>query len=71
MSRETIEQALDAGKLRVLTQRGTLWHVRRNGKTRTLKTRPGEFIIPIKYGFKSYGRIDHNNVDSSELVIVD
>lgn len=26
--------------------------VRRNGKTQTWKTRPGQFSIPVKYGLK-------------------
>jgi len=28
--------------------------VRRNGQTKTWKTRPGEFRIPVKYGFREY-----------------
>lgn len=28
---------------------------RRNGKTMVWKTRPGQFTIPIKYGFRTYG----------------
>lgn len=35
--------------------------VRRNGKTQTWKTRPGEFRIPIKYGLYGYGEITHND----------
>lgn len=38
---------------------GKTW--RRKGKTKTWKTRPGEFKIPVKYGLYSYGVIDHNN----------
>ena len=35
--------------------------VRRNGQTKTWQTRPDEFKIPVKYGLKRYGYIDHNN----------
>lgn len=34
---------------------------RRNGKTQTWKTRPGEFRIPTKYGLYSYGEITHHD----------
>jgi len=33
------------------------YEVRRNGRTQTWKTRPGEFRIPIKIGFRGYGEI--------------
>lgn len=34
---------------------------RRNGATKTWKTRPNEFRVPVKYGLYSYGYIDHAN----------
>lgn len=37
--------------------------VRRNGRTQTWKTRPGEFRIPIKIGFRGYGEITDKNAD--------
>jgi hypothetical protein len=37
--------------------------VRRNGATKTWKTRPGEFRIPVKYGMYEYFYIDQNNAD--------
>lgn len=40
---------------------GAPYEARRNGATKTWKTRPGEFRIPIKIGFKGYGYIDQNN----------
>lgn len=30
---------------------------RRNGKTTTWKTRPNDFVIPVKHGLYEYGRI--------------
>jgi len=35
--------------------------VRRNGSTKTWKTRPEEFKIPVKYGLYEHGYIDQNN----------
>lgn len=70
MTRNELETALDAGKLKVRMANGNLWAVRRNGRTQTWKTRPDEFRIPIKYGFRGTGAIDHNSINSDELVIV-
>jgi hypothetical protein len=36
---------------------------RRNGKTKTWKTRPGEFSIPVKFGLYAYGSISHHDAD--------
>ena len=52
-----IEIALAAGAIKVKMRNGNLWSVRRNGKTQTWKTRPGEFRIPVKYGFRGYGAL--------------
>lgn len=38
---------------------GKMW--RRNGATKTWKTRPGEFRIPVKFGLYSYDYITHTN----------
>lgn len=35
--------------------------VRRTGKTKTWKTRPDEFQIPVKYGLYESGYITHDN----------
>ena len=35
---------------------------RRNGATKTWKTRPGEFRIPIKRGLREFGYITQDNV---------
>ena len=66
-----IETALDANRLRVRMPNGNLWNVRRNGKTKLWKTRPDDFVVPIKYGFKSYGHITPLSINSDELVILD
>jgi hypothetical protein len=34
---------------------------RRNGRTKTWKTRPGQFRIPVKYGMYDYFYIDQDN----------
>ena len=50
---------------------GTPVRPRRNGKTKTWKTRPGLFQIPVKYGLKSYFYIDnfeYKNADDWNVV---
>lgn len=34
---------------------------RRNGRTQTWKTRPGEFRIPVKWGLRGYSYITHHD----------
>lgn len=34
---------------------------RRNGSTKTWKTRPDHFRVPVKHGLYSYGYVDHTN----------
>lgn len=38
-----------------------VYNCRRNGKTKTWKTRPNEFKVPIKYGLYTCGYITHDN----------
>jgi hypothetical protein len=47
---------------------GASLEVRRNGKTKTWKTRPGEFRIPVKYGLYEYFYIDNRNADEWSTV---
>lgn len=44
-------------------QPGAPYEARRNGRTKTWATRPGQFKVPIKIGFRGYGYIDNNNAD--------
>jgi hypothetical protein len=56
----TMEQALDGQEFHHNTEtqaNGKLcFRVRRNGKTQTWKTRPGEFRIPVKHGISARGQ---------------
>lgn len=56
----TYEQAL-TGRV-FITKTGRRW--RRNGKTQTWKTRPGEFRIPVKHGLYEYGEITHEQAEN-------
>lgn len=58
-----IEAALDAGKLFSKAFNGREYRCRRNGATKTWKTRPGHFQIPVKAGFRSCGYVRHDNLD--------
>ena len=70
-TREFIEKMLDARRITILQPSGRTWSCRRNGATKTWKTRPNDFCIPIKFGFKSYGYIDQDNLNSHEIVILE
>lgn len=39
--------------------KGYCYTFRRNGATKTWKTRPGQYRIPYKYGMYEYGYIHH------------
>lgn len=58
-SRSDIEAALDADKLYVQVASGAWWLARRNGKTKTWKTRPNDYRVPIKCGLRTCGHAGH------------
>jgi len=39
------------------------WVYRRNGATKTWKTHPADFKIPVKRGLREYGYITQNEAD--------
>jgi len=47
---------------------GSRLRARRNGMTKTWKTRPTEFKIPIKIGLYGYEYITDNNAEEWEAV---
>ena len=62
----TKEQALTEDHfhhVRLRNADGTPLRVRRNGQTKTWKTRPTHFRIPYKYGLYEHGYIDHDNAE--------
>lgn len=64
MTLEEVVKALDAKKLevKVIDRYGVRWwRVRRNGATKTWKTRPGHFRIPLKAGLRLHGEICHDS----------
>lgn len=58
---ERIERELDAGQIKARAHNGNFWSCRRNGRTQTWKTRPGEFRIPVKIGFRGHGAITQDS----------
>ena len=60
LSREQADRLLDSGQLYACMASGAYWLLRRNGETRTWKTRPGEYSIPVKAGLKSCARFMHD-----------
>lgn len=53
ITRENIDELLDAGRIETLMRNGRWWAIRRNGATRKWKRDPSRIRIPIKYGFRS------------------
>jgi hypothetical protein len=72
----TYQAALDCGRFYHRTERysgrggksGRPYEARRNGKTKTWVSRPGQFKIPIKIGLYQYGSIDNSNADEWSTV---
>jgi hypothetical protein len=54
-----LEEHLDQHRLQVRMAKGNWLTIRRNGRTKMWKTRPGEFRIPIKFGFRGTGALTH------------
>jgi hypothetical protein len=67
MTLQQIETALDSGQLWAKMGNGRTWCARRNGQTKTWKTRPGEFQIPVKAGFRACGYVRHDNLYNFEV----
>lgn len=60
----TKAQALTVNNFEMVSHKnadGTPVRWRRNGKTKTWKTRPAEFSIPVKHGLYDYGYITQDN----------
>ena len=62
LTQEEANKAIDSGEVKALSSRGTWWSCRRNGKTKTWVTRPNDFRIPVKIGFRSCGYIYHDTL---------
>lgn len=71
MTRETFEAALDEGRLftKIIWLRGEpKWYLcRRNGKTRTWKSDPARFEIPIKFRLRDFMVIRAENFNRGEV----
>jgi hypothetical protein len=62
-----VEAALASGHLWARMSHGRYWQVRRNGQTKTWKTYPGRFSIPVKGGLRSCAYV----TDKSKVYLVD
>jgi hypothetical protein len=56
----TKEQAMTESNF-FIYDNGKCRHWRRNGQTKTWKTRPDEFKVPVKYGLYAYGYVTQDN----------
>ena len=62
---EAMEKYLNANNFEHLTLKnsdGTSQRFRRNGANKLWKSRPSEFLIPVKRGLKEYGYINQDNM---------
>lgn len=57
MTLQDLETALDSGQLQVQMANDHWLTLRRNGRTKTWPSRPGDFYIPVKVGFRTYARL--------------
>ncbi len=69
MTRQEFEAALDSGRLQIQTNNGRWYDVRRNGRTKTWKTRPASFETPIKWAFRECGQVTDVNINNGEIRI--
>jgi len=58
ITRENVDELLDAHQIEVHMTTGRWWAVRRNGKTRRWKRDASRIYVPIKFGLKFYGVIE-------------
>ena len=61
VTQQYLENSLYNGELWCSMRSGRFWRARRNGQTKTWKTRPGEWRIPVKAGLRSCGAIWHSS----------
>lgn len=59
---DEIGRQLDRGMICAHMYGGQWYRARRNGATKLWKTRPADFRIPIKAGFKACGYIERDNL---------
>lgn len=60
---EDLEDALDRAGLELFMTHNRWWGLRRNGRTRLWKTRPAEFAIPVKAGFRATLQLTEADLD--------
>lgn len=68
VTKENQENAAEFFHVKLTNTTGSV-RVRRNGKTKTWKTRPLEFQIPVKYGLRDCFYITQHNAKEWEVEI--
>lgn len=67
--RKDFEQSLAAGNVYVHVGGERYWQARRSGKTKFWPSRPLEFSVPIKMGFRDHARVTHNEYKTDSVRI--
>jgi hypothetical protein len=59
LTKDNVDQLLDAGRLEIAMQNGKWWTIRRNGATKLWKQKRNQdrIRIPFKVGLYSYGTL--------------
>ena len=57
ITKQKVEELLDAGELYVAISNGRWWQIRRNGATKKWKRDANRIYIPFKYGLKGCGHL--------------
>lgn len=67
ITRDNVDELLDAGRIQVAMRNGRWWAIRRNGKTQKWKRDPERIRIPFKCGLRGYGAVEASDFSSGEL----
>jgi hypothetical protein len=60
-NRKDFEESLAAGNVYVCVGNGRFWLARRNGATKFWKTRPLDWMVPVKMGLRAHAQITHES----------
>lgn len=68
ITRQNIDQLLDAGKIQIRMATGRWWTIRRNGATKRWIKNPERIRIPVKFGFKLYDTITETEFNDNGIL---
>lgn len=69
ITRENVDELLDAGRIEIHMRNGNWWSVRRNGKTKYWKRDKMRVYIPVKFGLKMTAQISEHDFRGPEQAL--